>query len=342
MEPQVEIAEGSAFEVLLATAAVADPNWREVFATGTAIHAEALTAGGPEFVRRAADLGRYGWLNLVGLVVRGPRPWDLDRLIASVRECAPGELHYIVVGGDRRQLLDAVEEGVVRAALGGDPLARRRLADAVESDEHVLDVTAWLLNSSGADVREAVLGILRTWRERLLPPADERVLAADLREHAAAATAELAGTPTEAFLERATGGLRYDRAGLGRVLAVSSPRVAPVIVAVDGREVRIILHPPLRSAVPDASTRLSQLGRAVGDRTRMRLLTSLRGKEMTAVELARAMGAPRTTLLHHLAILRAAGLIQVRITPGDATMYRLERDGFAELSTHAATFMPIE
>jgi DNA-binding transcriptional ArsR family regulator len=293
-------------------------------------------------VRRAGYLGRYGWLNLVGLVVRGPRPWDLDHLLAAVRVCAPVELHFVAVGGDRRQLLDAVEEAVVRAAVDGDPAARRRLDDALDSDEHVLEVAPWLLNSASADVREAILAVLQTWRERLLPPQKERVLAAELHEAAEVASAELTGATAEAFLHRATGGLRYDPAALGRVLAVPSPRVAPVIVAVDGREARVILHPPLGSPAQDPSARLVELGRAVGDGTRMRLLTSLRDGEMTAVELARAMGAPRTTLLHHLAILRAAGLIRVRVTPGEATVYRLERDGFRELAMAAAAFMPIE
>jgi DNA-binding transcriptional ArsR family regulator len=51
------------------------------------------------------------------------------------------------------------------------------------------------------------------------------------------------------------------------------------------------------------------------------------------------MQAPRTTLLHHLAILRAAGLVHVTVTPGGATVYRLRPEGFAELSEAAGGFV---
>jgi DNA-binding transcriptional ArsR family regulator len=74
----------------------------------------------------------------------------------------------------------------------------------------------------------------------------------------------------------------------------------------------------------------------------VKILTVLRQGEMTAVDLARALGVPRTTLLHHLALLRSAGLIHVAVTPGDATMYRLRPDGLSELAKAAAVFISTE
>ncbi len=110
---------------------------------------------------------------------------------------------------------------------------------------------------------------------------------------------------------------------------------------VDGRAQTVIVHPPAADArrEPDPRQRLLELSRALGDKTRMELVTLLQDGEMTAVELARAMRAPRTTLLHHLAILRAAGLVHVTVTPGGATVYRLRRDGFTELSAAARGFI---
>ncbi|MDX6309415.1 MAG: hypothetical protein QOI06_2461 [Nocardioidaceae bacterium] len=342
MEPRVEIGEGTGFEVLLAAAALADPNWRETFATGQASHAEAEAILGPGFVRRVAALGRFGWINLAGLLTRAAPPWDLRRLIAMVSESAPEDVHYVAIGGDRRQLLDLLDEDVIRGALAGKRQARSRLGDVFASDAHVLEATDWLLTSSSSAVRGEILELLDSWREQLLPSAAESALVVELHRHATAAETRLAGIGSRAYLDETIGGLSYYPAGLDRVVAVSSPRVAPVIVVVDGREHTIILHPPIGGPEDEAddTRRLLELSRAVGDRTRMRLLTALRGGELTAVDLARDLGAPRTTLLHHLAILRAAGLIHVSVTPGNATLYRLRPAGFSELSGSAARSIP--
>lgn len=344
MEPRVEIGEGTGFEVLLAAAALADPNWRETFATGRAAHAEAEAILGPGFVRRAAAFGRFGWINLAGLLTRAGPPWDLDRMIALVHRSTAEDVHYIAIGGDRRQLVALVDEAVIRMALAGQRQARSRLSEVFASDTHVLEATDWLLTGSSSTVQEEILDLLHSWRERLLPPSAESALAEELHRQAAAAAARLARTGGRAYLDETIGGLSYDPAGLDRVLAVPSPRVAPVIVVVDGRERTIILHPPIGTPgeAPDDTTRLLELSRAVGDRTRMRLLTALRGGELTAVDLARDLDAPRTTLLHHLAILRAAGLIHVAVTPGNATLYRLRPAGFSELAGSAARFIPSE
>jgi len=339
--PRVEVGEGTAFEVLLAAGAVADADWRAVFTTGREDHARALAVCGRPFVRRVAAVGRFGWTNLATLLTRSAPPWDLSGLVAAAESCSAEDLHFVAVGGERRQLLDEVDEQVVRAALAGDDAARARLAGAVASDSNVLDLTPWLLTSPSTEVREVVLDVLRTWRATLLPRAEEDPLAEVLHHAAETARAALAEGSGRDFLERTIGGLHYDPAGLDRVLAVPSLRVAPVIVVVDGRERSIVLHPAAgRTAGTGSADRLLELSRAVGDRTRMRLLSTLRQGEMTAVALAESMGAPRTTLLHHLAILRSAGIVAVSVTPGNATLYRLRPDGFEELSRAAAGFIP--
>jgi DNA-binding transcriptional ArsR family regulator len=343
MEPRVEVGEGTAFEVLLGAAAIADDNWRDVFALGTSAYANALAAAGPAFVEQMAALGRFGWINLTSLLITSAHHWDLEHLIAAVRGCEPAELHYIAVGGLRRQLVQAVPEAVIRAALAGDTNARERLSAAFGSDELVLQATPWLMSSSSPDVRRVILDVLLIWEAQLLSPTAEAALSTVLHEHAVAARAELAKSTGSSFLAKITGGVRYEPAGLDRVIAVPSLHVSPVIVVIDGLNQHVILYPP-RDPAPaaDASRRLLELSRAVGDKTRVTILSELRQGERTAVDLAGALRVPRTTLLHHLALLRSAGLIHVTVTPGDATVYRLRPDGLHELSRLAATFMATE
>jgi DNA-binding transcriptional ArsR family regulator len=101
----------------------------------------------------------------------------------------------------------------------------------------------------------------------------------------------------------------------------------------------VILHPPWADGGPnDAGARLRELGRALGDDTRIRLLHTLRLSPRTLPELCESLTSPRTTLLHHLALLRAAGLIEIEITAGEPNVYSLHQAGFDTLARAASAF----
>lgn len=342
MHPRVEIAHGTAYHVLLAAAAVADPVWRATFDTGVATYEVVRSAVGDDVVRRIAAYGRFGWINLVSLRPAGPEPWSLAGLAEAIEDVEPEQLHLVMLGGDRRQLVESVGEPLLHRAVAGDQAACARLTAVLGSDALVIDATAELVHRASRDIQADLLDLVRTWRHEVLPAAAEVGLAATLRTQADAAERLLSVSPGRAYLDTAIGGLHYDPAGLDRVICVPSTQVAPVVMVVDGVRETVILHPPVGEPAPTGGTgeRLVALGRAVGDATRMQVLTLLRDGSLTAVELAQAMAAPRTTLLHHLAILRAAGLVQVTVTPGNATVYRLRTDGFTELALAASSFIP--
>ena len=50
------------------------------------------------------------------------------------------------------------------------------------------------------------------------------------------------------------------------------------------------------------------------------------------------MASPRTTLLHHLALLRGAGLIDVLVVEPQPNSYRLRESGFDDLAQAARAF----
>lgn len=339
MQPRVRIAEGTAFEVLLGAAAVADPNWREVFACGPGAYESSRATLGEVFVDQVAAFGRYGWINLIGLLPGSPEPWDTTRLIGEITSSDPEDVHVVALGGARRQLLSMVEESVIRSAVRGDRAAQRALTAILASDDNVLEGTEWLVTTSSEEVHGRIVDLLEKWRSQLYPAPVEDAAAVSLHDHAEAARARLDAMDSRRFLDETIGGLHYDPAGLDEVLAVSLPGVAPVVVVVDGLRETVILHPPVDGAVADAAARLLELGRAVGDRTRIGLVSLLGEGERTAVELAAELRAPRTTLLHHLAILRSAGLVHVTVTPGGATTYRLRAEGFARLAAAAQHFI---
>ena len=90
--------------------------------------------------------------------------------------------------------------------------------------------------------------------------------------------------------------------------------------------IRVFVYPiessPGQQAPPPELVRLYK---ALGDETRLRILRLLAGREMYLQELANALGVSHVTVLHHVAILRAAHLVQV-VERENLKHYRLRDD----------------
>ncbi len=161
---------------------------------------------------------------------------------------------------------------------------------------------------------------------RSLGPADRAPVLSPVR-------ARLAEAGPERLLDEVAPGLHYGPGVLDHVVLLTSSQVAPIVVELGQPDRTVIVHPPLGESVP-----LRDLGRALGDDTRMRLLQLFRGGERSLPELCDILGAPRTTLLHHLALLRGAGLVDLSVTAGEANVYRLRPEGFEQLAQAAKAF----
>lgn len=325
MSIRVRLGAGSGIELLMAAVAVAEPDWRAVFHSGGSAYDAARGAGGPGLVRDVARFGRFGWINLAGPLTARRGAWTVDALRAWVASTEPEELRLVLTGARRHQLRSRLDDATIAAAVRGDRSARATWRRAL--GDTLLQVSPWLLATEPATIQKACLDVIdrlpHEARARPLPRIRQRL-------------DEVGG---EALVAEVAPGVAYRPGVLDDVVLVSSPGVSPIIVVVDEVDRTVILHPPLADGGPDdAGARLRELGRAVGDDTRMRLLHTLRLAPRTLPELCEALGSPRTTLLHHLALLRSAGLIELAITAGEANVYSLRQGGFDTMARAASAF----
>jgi DNA-binding transcriptional ArsR family regulator len=336
---RTDVVSGAGFELLVRAAGVADPDWRHLLGGSLAsVVAERLDG---DLEVRLARVGRLGWLNLLPLLAGASTGHGADDLLAVVARTAPGRLHRVLLGGERRHVLDVVPATVVDRAAAGDGAARRELAAAYAGNRLVVSATDHVLDSPSARLHQEVVETLRLWAAHhgdLAAPGAETVLGAARR---------LRESGPRSYLEQSIPGLTYGLREDDHVVVVLSSALssalASVAVVVDGTRSTVIAHSPapvepLERPEADAS-HLLDLARAVGDRTRMRILAVLREQDRTAVRLSEELGAPRTSLLHHLAILRSAGLVQLDVAPGAPTVYRLRPEGLRQLSGLAARFV---
>lgn len=326
MSIRVRLGAGSGIELLMAAVAVADPDWRGVFHRGPTAYDAARAVGGRDLVRDVARFGRYGWINLAGPLTARRGAWTVEALRDEVARTEPDELRLVLTGARRHQLRSRLDDATIAAAVAGDRSARTTWRRSL--DDTLLQVSPWLLSADPAAIRQTCLDVIdrlpHEARATPLPRIRQRL-------------DEVGG---EALVAEVAPGVDYRPGVLDDVVLVSSPGVSPILVVVDEVDRTVILHPPLADGAPDdAGARLRELGRALGDDTRIRLLHTLRLAPRTLPGLCEALDSPRTTLLHHLALLRSAGLIELEITAGEANVYSLRQAGFDSLA-HAASAFP--
>ncbi len=299
-------------ETLLAAASVADARWRSVFAHAGATHAQWRRALGGDDLRTVTRLGRHGWTNL--LAVAAATEADPVDVVADLD---PAGLHLLLVGGRRRELLARVPADRVAAAVAGDVAACRVVRREVGHTR--LEVAPWLWQVGSAELHGTLTALLPRLPRHDPPPAD------DLRER-------LRSSSARDVLALVAPRVSYADDVLARVVLVPSTAVAPVLVEVDLDDLTVLAVPPLSDGRPDdAGTRMREFSRAAGDPVRLRILQELHAGPATLPILCERLGTPRTTLLHHLALLRGVGLVDVSVSEGP-NVYELDLGGFASFA----------
>lgn len=88
----------------------------------------------------------------------------------------------------------------------------------------------------------------------------------------------------------------------------------------------------IEATIVESLAERAQRFKALGDPTRLRIVTALQGCEHCACELQVALDVPANLLSHHLKVLREAGLV-TSTRRGRWVDYRLEPEALAGLAS---------
>jgi len=299
---RVEVVAGPAFETLIGLSALTSDG--DLGACSPALR-RALERVGV----RSAEL----WLHLLGLALERP-----DDIVGAARATSAEELRRHLVG---------VHVPAWRELVGREALEATALGDTALLDHPAYyagdarNSLARLLPLSPAETKRRILAVLRRFQAELLDPETVAELERD-----AAARRRLAVEPDE-LIALACPGYRYEpEPELGTVVLVPHVAARPWLLLCQHERTRIICYPLPED--DDLERRAVALGRALADERRVGMLRRLVAGDASLDELAETTGAARSTAHHHLAQLRAAGLVTMH---GNARAYRfaLDRDGLA-------------
>ena len=289
-----------------------------------------------ETVRRIEELADAGmpWVPLVGWLAETPDPHDPESLIARLSAADPVEL--------RRALLDEV-------SWSEDEETRQR---AAEGDEGAIEAVLAGVRAHGPQKKATARGVERFLRfppEKLAPALSTVVRQVwetafdpfrqqweEAYRRSGDATRRLAESESDpvVLIDRVTNGISYEiPLGITRLVLIPAVTLRPWTLVTEYGTSLIVVYPVADdhlSADPDAPPGwLVRVWKALGDERRLRMLRRLAEGEATLSDLAAVVGLAKSTVHHHLGVLRGAGLVRVRVG-GDDKVFSLRRDALPE------------
>jgi DNA-binding transcriptional ArsR family regulator len=310
---------------------------RDVMPARAGLHVE-IRAGAPFelLIALSASDGDDGsgelWLHLLGLALELPASTDAAGFVEAVAAIEPAELRRHLVGvyvPAWREVAGA--ETLERAAAGDPAAAAELLGNERYYAGRAQDALGPILPLSAAQTKRRVVAAIRRFVREDFAKQEEAVVA--LLEADARDRRTLSG---EALIASATGGYVYEpEPELPRIVLIPHVAASPWLLLCQHRDTRLICYAVEHAPRDDEAAlgdRALRLGRALADGRRILILRRLVAGEASLTELAETAGLAKSTAHHHLAHLRAAGLVTLR---GNARgyWYLLRSEGFAEART---------
>lgn len=136
------------------------------------------------------------------------------------------------------------------------------------------------------------------------------------------------------FVEKVTKGfVLKDFVDLKQIILYPSYHTNPLVTFTHFPDLHTYCYPvDLPPLSPDEPTpSLLQKGIALSDKNRLKILRFLGKEEKSFTEIVKYIGLAKSTVHHHMVLLRSSGLVQIIISPSSTERYRLREQGFENI-----------
>jgi DNA-binding transcriptional ArsR family regulator len=263
---------------------------------------------------------------LAGLAVDQPSVRDAAAFIDLLATVDDATVVRTIVAEDIR---DPERRQLTEQAMAGDRAAADQLLSSL-ADHYPADKLArWAeIYREPASIVTPAREVLGAWLS-LFQPIEDRVQAM-IRRDADDRAGDIATLRPTDLIERTTGGIRVlAEPGIRRIILAPSYFARPYNFALGGDDWRLFGYPIADEALDEGDplappAAVVRLHRALGDETRLRILRLLVSRDHYLTEIASALELSKPTIKHHLALLRAAGLVTLT-EEGGLSYYSLRR-----------------
>ena len=286
------------------------------------------------------------WLSILGLVAGAPHPHDPDRILTWLGSIDPQRLLRGMMG----YIGGYDDPGLVEQAAEGDIDALRKLVATGKSEEwadSVLEHFTHLLSIPAEELRDRMVVAIRRFRNEVFSR-HEATHAAAIGRAAAAQRATSARDSAKAVIEEVTNGLDYEiPIGVSRITLVPSVVIKPLSLIDQHRDTLLVFYGMADEFIdsdPEAPPSwLVKTYKALSDERRLRILRRLSEEEASLDDLVELLGLSKSTVHHHMSVLRAAGLVRVRMSGSkdhkESKTYALRTQALANAGAFLDTYV---
>ena len=327
----VRIVPSTGAELLLSLLHAGDPVAKKRFGEAEWWQKRAKAAGAAA-VKPLRGLGQLGVINLLGLAFDAPDEVDGAGLLAYLDSLPPHEIVLTAAGAYRRTMRRQTNGDVIRAAVAGDRQAKAEFRDTTIDMPEWQRSVAFMLSRPADEVGSQVVDAVRRWYEVAFSERERDVGEAQ-RECLESLLAIRPTWTVDSLMASVLPGVDYvPAAAVEEVAFVPDVVIRPGLVFLDHRMMSIASFPVARAheSADQPPEQLVRLGKALGDELRLRALRILARGPISLGDLAAELGVPRTTLSHHIGVLRSAGLVTMGIDDGRWGRLRLRTDGIEQ------------
>jgi DNA-binding transcriptional ArsR family regulator len=329
--PPVRVVSGPTFEVIAELAAFTSGPARPSLESGKAWIREVRQLAGRELIERVERWGFPLYTELASIALQLGPPFVPARLVAGLQKMPAAKLRLRLLGAESAPNRAMVSDDAFERAIAGDRPARAELRKALGVNPPARAGLERLLDTDPEACRTEIASIVEAWAAAVSPAFAERSLALVERDVTPKEGLLRVTAPRDA-LRVFTNGVDIDPTGWATsIVVVPVVALRPFIAPVEWAQTLIILasvaDETMDAVAGGPPRKLVKVATALGDELRLRILHELGNGQRTATELAQALEVDRTSLHHHLGILRSAGLVAVAAENAEHWRYSLRTDG---------------
>jgi DNA-binding transcriptional ArsR family regulator len=271
------------------------------------------------------------WMEALGLVYDCPPPRDVPALLARVEAMDAGDLRLTVLDYYSLEMRRKTAPDVILRAAEGDVKAQKQFLKSATSDKSSRQRSLRLIFSLDAEtMKSRMLETMQLWYDEIYREHEAQVLPILLRDAEASQALKQTVSPAR-LIELVTNGFEYvPEPSVREVLLLPSFIMRPYVSNEDYRNAHIFVYPVADESLTEDTNappaRLVRLYKALADERRLRILQKLAHQCLSLQELADEFSVSRSTMHHHLVILRSSGLVGLRTSDH---RYRLREDTIA-------------
>jgi DNA-binding transcriptional ArsR family regulator len=317
VEPRADVFISVAHELVCHLTAVVEK--QKNLEVGDRWFARTRASMSPELLKAMAALdighGLHGpWNGLIGMTYT--RRWvTADDLLQGLESEPENDLLLQVTGveefpASREQMAD----WVLRIA-AGEKVAVPDLGETGSHAYHGAPGLARWLPRLAPRLRELLIEIATLWRRDLFSAEEER-LTAILQRDARAKQALAGRLSAPDLMEEATNGVAWvDQPGVELIALIPTWVMRPWTLHHRAGSTAIISYPVADESLGQnggaVAARAVKLARVLADESRVRAIQLLASEPLSLQELADKLGLRKSTVHHHIAELKAVGLLRV-------------------------------